>query len=210
MKVLVYVGLNVGGGFDRIHKQFDYCHGFEAQPILAERLNKKYSSNDNINIVNAAVCTDNEPKSFYITDNSNGQSSSLGKISTSYNQHRRANPINVIKEIEVQGLYLPDYLKTNNISEIDTYISDIQGYDLTVLKTLDKFIKHKRIKNIQIECDCDYFENNTYDLEFSNKESEIINYLGNSYELIKKQHGNYNPDSTTRWVHRDLYFRVKD
>jgi FkbM family methyltransferase len=209
MKILVYAGLNTGVSFGRIYRQFDYCYGFEAQPNLAEQLNKKYSNTNNVKIINAAVCEDNNPKPFYITDNTHGQSSSLGKISTPFNQHRGAASINVSCEIEVPGLYLPDYLRDNNISEIHTYISDIQGYDFTVLKTLDDYIQHKKIKNIQIECDCDYFKHNSYDLEHSNKESEIINYLSNNYTLVKKQDGNYNPNSTTRWVHRDLYFEAK-
>jgi len=54
------------------------------------------------------------------------------------------NKMTVVETIRVKTLILMNILKERNIERIHTYVSDIEGADLTVLKTIEPFIKNKK------------------------------------------------------------------
>jgi len=209
MKILIYLGLNHGHTFNNIQKDFDKCYGFEAIPELAQKTRKRYDNDDRVEIINAAVCGENKPQTFYISTNPLMESSSLGELSDFYRNNGPRNQIKTKKKITVNGILLPDFLKEKDIRHVDTYISDIEGMDYFVLTTLKDYIDNKKIDNIQVESQCDYWGAQSHNNLPSNKESLFYDLLKENYILSNKQQGNYNPNDDKRWFHRDLYFKKK-
>lgn len=54
-------------------------------------------------------------------------------------------------QVEVSSVSPSDILHARNIDFIDTYVSDIQGMDLAILKTLSTFVNEKKIGEITCE-----------------------------------------------------------
>lgn len=87
------------------------------------------------------------------------------------------------REIQVPAIYLPDYCAENNIKYIHTYFSDIQGMDLSVLKTMQDFIDGGRISEIICEVAKDEHRN-IYSGIPENSFSSFVELLGGEYVLV--------------------------
>ena len=81
--------------------------------------------------------------------------------------------------------------------------------DLTVLKTMKTFLDERRIKNIQVEAECDYLDEASHDGIPGNKEHEFVSLLERNYKLTGKAEGHYHPEAADRWINRDLFFSLK-
>jgi len=212
-KVLVYIGVNQGGSFNKIFKDFDICYGFEPIPVLAARLQERYRSFPHVHIVNAAACLNEGPVSFYVSmmdgDHGNMQSSSLCEVSDDYRNNGPKNQVFTKEVITVQGVNLANFFRAHGISEIDTYISDVEGFDFSILQTVRPWFDERRVKNAQFETEPDYVAVEQRTGQPANKSSLFIDALINNYDLVGMQQGNYDPASPTRWFNRDLVFRVK-
>lgn len=212
-KVLIYIGLNQGASFDKIFRDFDVCYGFEPIPLLAGRLQERYRAFPHVHIVNAAVCINEGPVSFFVSkmdgDNDNMQSSSLCEISDGYRNNGPRNQVFTREVITVQGINMAKFLADRNIQEIDTYISDAEGYDFSILQTVKHLFDERRVKHAQFESEPDYVSVEQRVGQPANKSSMFIDALINNYDLVGMQQGNYDPNSPTRWFNRDLEFRVK-
>lgn len=158
MKTLIYCGVNRGGTFWSLCPKYDLVLGFEAQPNLHELL-VSHNRFQHVEIINAAVWNEDGEKDFFVTTNE--VSSSLGTLEDKY----------FLKFIKVKTLNLFNYLQERGIEEITTYLSDIQGADLTVLKTLSPYIESKKISEIIVET--------------HNNETEIYKGLYNSFDGFK-------------------------
>ena len=84
---------------------------------------------------------------FFVTPNR--VSSSLGIVSSS--THDEDHPQRKYREIEVDVINLYDYLVDKQVEYIDYYISDAQGSDLNILKTIQSFIDNKKIEKLFVE-----------------------------------------------------------
>jgi FkbM family methyltransferase len=212
-KVLIYIGLNQGGSFDKIYRDYDVCYGFEPIPLLAGRLQERYRAVPHVHIVNAAVCVNEGPVSFFVSqmegDNNNMQSSSLCEVSEGYRTTGPRNQVFTREVITVQGINLAKFLTDHGITEIDTYISDAEGFDFSILQTVRPWFDERRVKNAQFESEPDYVSVEQRVGQPANKSSLFIDALINNYDLVGMQQGNYDPNSPTRWFNRDLEFRVK-
>ncbi|TRX41252.1 FkbM family methyltransferase [Flavobacterium restrictum] len=180
-QVLVYLGVHTGAGLDELIQSYAVCYGFEANPELYHLLLKKYKKYNNIHIINAAVTDYNGVVSFNISSN-NGASSSVGAFKAGWN-----DSIKMVRTIKVPAIRLSDFLNEKSINFIDTYCSDIQGNDLTVLKTLESLIRAKKIGSISCETSKDKYEN-IYELG-DNSESGFKALLGENYYLAAKGWG---------------------
>ena len=178
---LIYLGLHKGDGFNTLIASHKVCFGFEANPELYKLLLKKYRFYNNIHIINAAVTDYNGIIKFNISSN-NGVSSSIGEFKKGWN-----DSIKMVRSIEVPAIRLSDFLKERNIDFIDTYCSDIQGNDLTVLKTVSSWIKNKKIGSITCETSKDTYQN-IYELG-DNSESGFKKLLDKNYYLAAKGWG---------------------
>ena len=147
MSTLVYVGANVGGSLWSMFQQYDSVYVFEPNPEIFSQLKNTYNAYGWVNLVNAACSESNGKAKFYVTPNS--VSSSLNIVSTS--THPEDHPQRNFKEIEVNTINLYDYLTEAGVDYIYYYLSDAQGSDLNILKTLTPFIDNKKIGEMFIE-----------------------------------------------------------
>jgi FkbM family methyltransferase len=180
-RTLIYLGVHEGASFDELISTHKFCYGFEANPELYKQLIKKYRFYKNIHIINAAVTDYSGVIKFNVSSN-NGRSSSIGEFKQDW-----PNDIQMLYTIEVPAIRLSKFLEENKIDFIDTYCSDIQGNDLTVLKTLSSWIKNKKIGSITCETSKDKYEN-IYDLG-DNSESGFKQLLDKNYYLAAKGWG---------------------
>lgn len=178
----------MGNSLQNYVNEYEKIYAFEANPNFCLLLKNRFSSNPNVNIINAAICEKhNDFINFHISKN-NGDSSSI----------LEPNPENVLfsaiqteKNITIPTINLCNFFEENNISYIDTYISDLQGYDLIVLKTLKSHIDKKLIGSIQCEVEKNdkpsiYINENT---ENENKEKNFDLLLNENYVKIAKGWG---------------------
>lgn len=205
-RILIYLGLHKGSSFDQLISLHKLCYGFEANPELYKNLIKKYRFYRNVHIINAAVTDYNGVIKFNISSN-NGLSSSIGEFKQNW-----PNDIKMLYTIEVAALRLSDFLDEKNIDFIDTYCSDIQGNDLTVLKTLSYWIENKKIGSITCETSKDSYQN-IYELG-DNSESGFKELLDKNYYLAAKgwgvlKDGEY-VEVEDGWWEMDCKWKVKE
>jgi FkbM family methyltransferase len=211
MKTLIYVGAHQGNSLQNFINDYEKIYAFEANPYFCEILKLRFQKNQNVNIINAAVCEKhNEIVEFNISKN-NGDSSSL----------LQANPENTLykdieanQKIKVKTVNLYNFCEENQINVIDSYISDLQGYDFIVLKTLKPLIVSKRIKTIQ--CEVEKNEKPTIyvnkDIKHQNKEKNFDALLKDYYIKTSKgwgylKEGEFNevPDN---WCEFDVQWKL--
>ena len=101
--------------------------------------------------------------------------------------------------IKVKTLNLGDFLQKQRVEEIDTLITDLQGYDLTVLKTLDYYIKNKLIRTMKCEVEWDGKPPCYLNLP-SNKLKDFLEYLNGYYKKNDPEKG------TEDWWETDFNF----
>lgn len=208
MKTLIYVGTNVGNSLWGMFDKYDSVYAFEADPEMFVELTRRFKQFEWVTLINAACSESDGEQDFYIT--SNRVSSSLSDVSL-IEKELGCPPF--LKKIRVKTINLSDYLKSNNINEIEMYISDIQGSDLNVLKTLKKdFIDTKKIEKIFIETHGNGFE--LYD-GLNNQFDGFKEILSENYEFIYASLGRLNgkivseneiPEGEKEW---DSYWEVK-
>lgn len=183
--ILIFIGMDPSGEFGILYPGYKMCYGFEANPDRFEKLMKKYSHHENIRLFNCAVADFDGDIEFNISSNNDGASSSVGSFNKEWQEK---TDIEMIKRIKVPCINLLNFLKKNNITFIDDYISDIQGMDLEVLKTLRPMIENRQIGNIKCEVTKDAHKNIYQDLP-DNSESGFRELLEGNYELVAKGQG---------------------
>ena len=180
--VLVYVGMHKGRGFDRVFYKYEISFAFEANPELCRTLQNKYAKYKNVFIINAAVTDYDGNINFNISSNG-GESSSIGNFNKEWN-----NNIRMEETITVECINLNNFLLKKEIKFINNYISDIQGMDLTVLKTLKNWIDKRQIGCISSEVAIDERKHIYNDLP-DNSEQGFMTLLSENYQLVSKGWG---------------------
>ena len=170
---LVYAGINVGDSFQKIFYKYNKVLGFEPNIKNYDKI-KHYNKIEGVKIFNFALSTKEGIEDFYLPDNfNNDASASLSDFSDS-------SGIKSTNVIKVKTINLCDVLINNSISEIDFYISDTEGYDFTILKTIyDKYIKTKKIQKIQVEAVNNLVKNPF--IKITNYESDFDKLLLSNY-----------------------------
>lgn len=180
--VLLMAGLDPDGELNIIHAGYKQCYCFEANPERYKKLKNKFRTYPNVKIYNAAAAEKDGEISFNISSNSGGASSSAGNFKEEWKQTQTINNIRMIRSITVPSVNLYNFCKTNNIEHIDDYISDIQGMDFQVLKTLKPMIDKKKIGSIRCEVTKNEFGNVYHDLPDNSFDSFQM-LLTHNYEL---------------------------
>lgn len=173
-RVLIYGGLHKGNGFAKRCRGYDSAYGFEANPELHELCQQRFAGLPHVRIIHGALSDRSGTVSFNVSSNE-GLSSSLGTFRTTWQSH-----IQLTRQIQVPALNLCDFIHDEGIQTITDYVSDLQGSDLTVLKTLAEHIDQKRIGTIQ----CEVAKNertNIYAGVGSNRESDFEQLLRPNY-----------------------------
>lgn len=185
--VLLIIGADPNGELAILNPGYKNCYVFEANPERYKKLFKKYHNCENINIYNFAVTDYDGEIELNISSNNQGASSSVGNFKDSWINEQSESEIKMVKSVTVPCINLFNFCKKNAIEYIDDYISDIQGLDLHVLKTMRPMIKEKKIASIKCEVTKDQF-GNVYDLP-DNSETGFMNLLSDNYELVAKGYG---------------------
>lgn len=180
--VLFFLGADPNGTFNLIYKNFEKSYVFEANPDRYDKLIKKYGKYKNIYIYNVALADYDGEITFNISNNNNGASSSVGNFKDDWNHEYQSEKIKMVKSIKVSCINLNSFIKKNNINFIDEYCSDIQGMDLTVLKTIKPLIQNRKIKNITCEVTKNNKKNIYHDLP-DNSEEGFHMLLDENYTL---------------------------
>lgn len=179
-KIAFYIGANKGYGLRDYIDKFDQIHVFEPDPEMFNELKNNYQGIDNLILNKCACYTNNGKHTLYITENR--VSTSLGDIDTStfetIGYHSGGKPS--IKTFEVNTVNLHDYLKLNRIEEIDFLLTDAQGSDLTILKTIKPYIDCKKIK--KFFCETHNNKKSLY-IGLDNSFNGFIELLSKNYEI---------------------------
>jgi FkbM family methyltransferase len=170
---LVYVGVNVGESFGKMFYQYERVIGYEPNPNNYKKLKAKFGFFNNVELYNFAAADTEGEHDFFLSNNDNDEaSSSLLNFSSSRN-------IQAKKVIKVKTVILENHLEQIGVKKIDEYISDTEGYDFCILKSLSKFIQENRIHFITSEVVIDGKPNPFS--ESSNYESDFDGFLPKNY-----------------------------
>lgn len=207
MKTLVYIGANVGSSLSGMVHKYDRVYAFEPDPELFETLSRNLSKHSWVTLVNAACSNTDGKQDFYVTPNR--VSSSLADV-TEYEKQNGCP--NYLKKITVKTINLKKFLKENNVDYIDYYLSDTQGSDLNILKTIKNFVDDKKISELFIET----HGNNWILYEgLDNRFDGFKEILSQNYEFIHASLGRLHgkivsekeiPEDEREW---DSYWRLK-
>jgi len=210
MKTLVYVGANIGDSLWGMIDKYDQVYAFEPDLEIFSELNRRFKQFEWVTLVNAA-CSDFEGEvDFYITPNR--VSSSLSDASHIEKSQQGFSQV-VQKIIKVKSINLCNYLKDNGVDEIDLYLSDAQGSDLNILKTIKEFyLDTKKIKSLYIETHGNGIE--IYD-GLDNQFDGFKKILSDNYSFVHASLGSRGgriveekdiPDGEKEW---DSYWEIK-
>lgn len=185
---LLIIGLESGGVFSLMNQAYEKCYAFEANPERFEKLEKKYGNDPRIKLHNVAVAQYDGEITFNISSNNNGASSSVGTFDENWQEEYEGEKIKMVKSITVPCINLHNFCIKNNINYIDDYLSDIQGMDLEVLKTIKPMIDNKQIGTITCEVTKNGKKNIYKDLP-DNSENGFAELLDKNYQLVAKGWG---------------------
>lgn len=174
--LLIYAGLHEGSSFDGIFTNYERCYGFEANPEIFEKLIVKYKRYPHVHLFNVAVSSHDGKTDFNISNMT--ASSSIGQFDKEF-----GGGLTIEKTISVPTVNLYNFLTRHGIDFVDDYISDIQGMDLEVLKTLKPFIQARKIGTITCEVTKNKHRNIYNDLP-DNNETGFHDLLHEHYELV--------------------------
>lgn len=150
--VLLYLGAHQGGGLGEEIRKFSKVYAFDADPDNVLILKKKFGHHRNVEIIHGALVGDEDDAkeiTFNISSNNSG-SSSVGQFNEEWTKTREYK-IEMVKQIKVKGISIGKWCKQRKIVFIDSYISDLQGLDLVVLRTMKEYLEKKLIERIQCE-----------------------------------------------------------
>jgi FkbM family methyltransferase len=172
--VLIYAGLHRGNGFAKRCRRYDLAIGFEPNPELYEFCRDRFAAQDNVRIVHAALADTNGTVRLNVSSN-DGRSSSLGLFDPNWGNH-----VQMARAVDVPAVQLDDFCRDERIREVHDYISDLQGMDLTVLKSIRPMLDARRIGSVQCEVTKDNYRNVYHDLP-SNRRAEFDALLAPNY-----------------------------
>lgn len=186
--VLIIIGVDPNGELDILAPGYKTCYVFEANPKRYEKLYRKHSKKSNIKLFNYAVADYDGEVELNISSNNEGASSSLGTFNPKWQEQQAGTNIQMIEKARVPCINLLNFCQQNNIDHIDDYISDIQGMDLQVLKTMQPMIENKKIGTIKCEVTKDEY-GNIYEGLPDNSETGFKQLLEANYELVARGFG---------------------
>ena len=143
MTTCVYAGLGVytsAVGKAALMSSFDRFIGFEPNPYQYTKIKDETSHIPGVELYNVAVSDNDNDIQYYVSNDDTG--SSVYPI----NEEGATKDV-----INLQCVHLGNFLKSINVDSIDVYISDIQGNDLTAIKSMKGLLLSKSIGIIQAE-----------------------------------------------------------
>lgn len=187
-RVLVYCGLHNGDGLEtEINKSnYDLVYGFDANPEKVEICKNRFTDSEKFRFFNNAL-TDKggEDVTFNVYEKWDA-SSSLSELNPEYGHVKNDNGVlhgTTTKKVTVKSLNLGEFLKKEGIEKVDMLVTDLQGFDLTVIKTLEEYIRNQKVGKILSEVEWDG-KPAIYQNDKSNKFSDFNKFFGGLYRQV--------------------------
>lgn len=202
-KIFVCVGPNRG---DREMVKLMHGHDlfimFEPLPEAAAWLRDHNRHAEQWFHVIEAACGEHAGRATLNVYNFDGVSSSLGKCTDQARQLYSGADLSGQHQIEVDVINLREWLDDHQVEHIQTLLIDAQGMDLAILKTIEPYLRERRIDRIVHEIDGDGFRH--YDGLPDNSFSAAIEFFDSvgNYEMEEMPDGN-------SW-NFDVSWRLKD
>lgn len=210
-KVLVVVGLKGDGVFRSMFRNYENCYGFEPDPVLFEKLEKKYQKYPNVHLYNAAVDTYEGEVNYDLSDSEEIPETLQPEIEQDSGD--TFADISVDQMTRIICLQMYRFLDRHGIDYIDDYISHNEGKDFEVLNTLKPFIDSRRIGTITCAVTRNGKHNDYRDLS-NNSEIRYYKLLSDNYELVARGWGQLKDgvikDVPDDWWEMDCKWRVKE
>jgi FkbM family methyltransferase len=155
LSLLVYCGGHEGHSLAHIIDSYSRVIVFEPLPQLADKLRKRFPA---AVVEQAAVGENGGVAEFklYGEDNGSGSLGNLRQEAIDVVAHRwPAGHFNCHGRQQVLVINLAKYCEANKITEIDTLVTDTQGFDATIMESLLPLFEKRAIKKVQCEVDAD-------------------------------------------------------
>ncbi len=209
-QVLVVIGLSQQDVLESVFRDYEACFGFEADPELCEKLEKKYEKYPNVHLINAAVDTYEGEVNFDLSENVDD--TALTSTDSATASGDAFTDVNVEQMTRIICINLYRFLDRHGIEYIDDFISHNQGKDFEVLKTLKPFIDSRRIGAITCAVTKNGKHNDYRDLS-NNSEIRYYKLLNENYELVARGWGQLKDGSIKEvpeeWWEMDCKWRLK-
>ncbi len=137
--IAIDVGANLGGVTYLLSKKFDTVIAFEPSNSTFNSLRKNVELNNLNNvIIEKIACSNKTGTSQMFKNHYHGHSSLVKRRNLKW------------KEL-VKTIRLDEYLKTNNITELEFLKVDVEGHELSVFLGLGEFLNPEKVKTIVFE-----------------------------------------------------------
>jgi len=195
MKILVYCGTNHGEGLDSLLQKYawDKIYCFEANTELYQKLANKYKGDFRISFHNTILAESHgEEVPFYILD-ANDTKMDYASTTTpleDFNENyykMSGNKITLTKTLKLKTTNLCTFLQEEGVEKVELLVTDLEGNDLSVVKTMKPYIDNKKITYIQSEVEPDHMPVKYKDKD--NKFSSFTELFGDNYTLHGKDQG---------------------
>ena len=175
-RVFVCVGPNRGCAETlRLLQGHDRFFMFEPLPDAAQWLRDHNSQISDIFHVIEAACGEETCRAKMRVYNEHGVSSSLGTCTEQARQMYPQADLTEQAEIEVQVINLCNFMQHAGVNQIETLVTDAQGMDLAILKTMEPYLRKRAIRRVVHEIDGDGFKH--YDGLPDNSLSAAVAYM---------------------------------
>jgi FkbM family methyltransferase len=188
MKVIIDVGASDGVYCNKWAMNKNYnVYAFEPNP----KSFNKISISTNLKKYQLAVSDNEGETNFYEANYTN--SSSILPFTVNTKKWKNPTPsapeLKTINTFKVNCIRLDNFLKENNISEIDFIKIDTQGHDLAVIKSLGDFIYNVK----ELVCEVQIVDYELY--KNSSKKDDLMNYMKEKdFTVWKKQNWSQNQE----------------
>ena len=157
-RVFVCVGPNRGCSETlRLIQGHDRFFMFEPLPDAAKWLRDHNAELSDVFHVVEAACGVEEGKATMRIYNDYGASSSLGVCTEQARDKYSQADLSERGQIKVDVVNLCNFLTWFGIQQIETLVTDAQGMDLAILKTMEPYLRRRAIRRIVHEIDADGF-----------------------------------------------------
>jgi FkbM family methyltransferase len=146
-------------------------YAFEPTESLFLSLNKKYHSNQNVNIYNFGFGDKKEVLPFYVSESNPYLNSVYNRDLKNYNLELKQ-----LQKISLERI--DDFCEQNSINKINLLKIDVEGYELKVLQGAEAMINSGSIDYIQLEFGGCHIDSRTYF-------RDIFNYLNSRYKIYR-------------------------
>jgi FkbM family methyltransferase len=205
MSTLVYIGTNEGDGLVEYINLYDKVYAFEPDPEIFNILRNRFIEYEHATFINAACSETEGIKPLYVTENRH--STSLSELSEFSLTGGFSGGKASFKTFNVNTINLNNFLKENKIDYIDTLITDCQGSDLSILRTIKSFIEAGKISEIFCETHANSVE--LYEGLY-NQYDGFKELLSNNYEVQDFYlDGKIMPKDTEPFVEWDTHWILK-